>query len=510
MSKRDKLNGTVQQSILTVLAFRDEGKKLLDRIDTQDFEGSYKPVATALLNYWEKWEEPPGEAHLDDCLAGLIGGNSKMQNTYRKIMDDLLTQHKRRFNTEFVLEWVDGWVEQQNLKRAIYAAAAEFNDKGDDADRDRVKTLLRDASNIDGVRHGLTITRGSDIEIEPIRWLWPYVIPRGALTLFVGKPDSGKTTLVINLAARITTRQHWPNSEDDCAPLGDVIILAAEDSMEQVLVPRLIAARGNPHRLLRVGLFVNEGSSEQRVLSLKTDLHRLADLVDNHPQCQAIIIDPVSDYMGNANTWSDSELRQVLAPISKLAEDKDIPVIGIMHLNKASDGDAMSRTIGSIGFTGKARASYLIINDNSDLGRLDDVHMMLPIKSNWAPRDKQPKLKFEIRSASFHTRSGAEIETSCITWSNGVIKLTADEALQGPRKERAPKRKEAEAFLRRLLADGPVLVTEIEDAAKEAGIAWDTVLRAKGRCHDIQHDREKKASARVVWLLSTRSAGEHR
>jgi putative DNA primase/helicase len=42
----------------------------------------------------------------------------------------------------------------------------------------------------------------------------------------------------------------------------------------------------------------------------------------------------------------------------------------------------------------------------------------------------------------------------------------------------APRKMIASAFLQTLLADGPVLTTEIEKEAKKAGISWSTIRRA--------------------------------
>jgi hypothetical protein len=52
-----------------------------------------------------------------------------------------------------------------------------------------------------------------------------------------------------------------------------------------------------------------------------------------------IVIDPVSAYLGagKINNSSTTDVRAVLAPLTKLAEEKKILVIGIMHFNKKAD-----------------------------------------------------------------------------------------------------------------------------------------------------------------------------
>jgi primase-polymerase (primpol)-like protein len=44
----------------------------------------------------------------------------------------------------------------------------------------------------------------ADVAPQPVSWLWPERIPRGKLTLLIGDPGMGKSTLLLDLIARIT------------------------------------------------------------------------------------------------------------------------------------------------------------------------------------------------------------------------------------------------------------------------------------------------------------------
>jgi ABC-type uncharacterized transport system fused permease/ATPase subunit len=68
-------------------------------------------------------------------------------------------------------------------------------------------------------------------------------LARGEHTIVAGEPGLGKSQITVAMAAPITNGGCWPFGEG-CAPLGSVIILAAEDSVEHTTVPRLIAAGG--------------------------------------------------------------------------------------------------------------------------------------------------------------------------------------------------------------------------------------------------------------------------
>ncbi len=48
---------------------------------------------------------------------------------------------------------------------------------------------------------------------QPLDWLIPDRIPLGRITLFLGPPESGKSSIAIDLANRLATGQPWPNAQ---------------------------------------------------------------------------------------------------------------------------------------------------------------------------------------------------------------------------------------------------------------------------------------------------------
>src|SRR5207248_19602 len=87
----------------------------------------------------------------------------------------------------------------------------------------------------------------ADVKSEPIEWCWPRRLAFGKLALATGDPGLGKSMLMLDLAARLTTGHDWPASEGS-APLTSVILLSAEDSIADTIRPRLDALGGNPAR----------------------------------------------------------------------------------------------------------------------------------------------------------------------------------------------------------------------------------------------------------------------
>jgi AAA domain len=75
---------------------------------------------------------------------------------------------------------------------------------------------------------GLVSRCAADIFPQPIEWLWPWRVAIGKQTLIAGEAGLGKSQIGIAMAAAVTTGGPWPCNEGH-APLGNVIILSAED-----------------------------------------------------------------------------------------------------------------------------------------------------------------------------------------------------------------------------------------------------------------------------------------
>ncbi|WP_040666616.1 AAA family ATPase, partial [Nitrolancea hollandica] len=87
------------------------------------------------------------------------------------------------------------------------------------------------------------ILRASDIERERIRRLWANYVFLGKVNVFDGDPGLGKSTVVIDIAARVTTFRPMPDgSRSDLEGPASVLILNAEDGAGDTIRNRLEAA----------------------------------------------------------------------------------------------------------------------------------------------------------------------------------------------------------------------------------------------------------------------------
>ena len=85
------------------------------------------------------------------------------------------------------------------------------------------------------------VTRMADVTAQPVRWLWPSRIPLGMLTILDGDPGLGKSTVLLDLASRLSRGDLMPDDSSGPGIMGTVI-LSAEDDVARVIRPRLEAA----------------------------------------------------------------------------------------------------------------------------------------------------------------------------------------------------------------------------------------------------------------------------
>jgi hypothetical protein len=352
---------------------------------------------------------------------------------------------------------------------------------------------------------GVILICAADVEAEPIEWLWPDRFALGKIGMIAGEGAGGKSQITIDMAARITTGREWPNDEG-IAPTGNVIFLSAEDDLKDTLVPRLMAAGADLERVFFVDAVKDTPArgSQRRLFNVTKDVGRLCEAIDRMGNVRLVVIDPITAYLGSGkevDSHKAADVRDALNPLKDYAEKLNFTAIIINHLNKGVSTSATSRVLGSGAFVHVARMVYLVAPDTEKARSL-----FLPMKTNIGKRGTAG-LAYRPETKFISTDKHANIETSCIEWDADEIKKSADEALaaaagrDGDKESDRSALGEAMNFLRDLLSEGPMAATEIKARAKEAGIAWRTIRRAKDRLEvGAEHRGDGGTGGRGEWV----------
>ena len=295
---------------------------------------------------------------------------------------------------------------------------------------------------------------------EAVTWTWPSRIPGGKLSLIIGDPGLGKSITCLDLAARITAGGLWPDGTR--AQEGNVVLLTAEDGLADTVRPRLDALGGKPERVY-VLRAIRAGGTE-RGLDLTADFPHLENLIVRVNAVSAFS-DPVSAYLGKTDSYRDSEVRAVLAPIAAMAERTGAAVVGVMHLTKNQQRQLIHRVQGNVAFAAAARAIFAIAEDRDTADR----RFFTAIKMNLAR--KPPSLAFRIEESG---------QVGVIKWEPVPVDVDAESLLGPPESEETKgAREHAIEFLREILVDGAMEAEAVKKAAKKERIKPTTLHRAK-------------------------------
>jgi putative DNA primase/helicase len=335
---------------------------------------------------------------------------------------------------------------------------------------DALPRVIQQPSRHSSPSAGRLITRAAcDYEPQPIEWLVDESIPLGAMVVIAGEPGLGKSQIAIRLAAAVTTGNGLPNDQP-YADLGSVIILANEDDAERTIRPRLEASGADLSKVHIVEGVAREGEGtdlfqlDQDIIELRIKTAELGDV-------RMIIIDPPGAYLGSqVDSYKDTDVRRVLAPLAKLAQETGALVLLVVHLNKRSDGSPQQRISGSTAWTAAPRAAYLAVEH-----QVTKKRYLVPVKNNLG--NDRTGFEYQILEKLL-TYETTTVKTSYIDWI-GISALTAAELLSPPRTSKPSAVDDAKTLLEDELSNGPKSVNELKASAKAAGISWAAIQRAK-------------------------------
>lgn len=327
------------------------------------------------------------------------------------------------------------------------------------------------------------------VKVEQIEWLLYPFIPFGKVTIIQGDPGEGKTTMVLQIIAKLTRgepillnkksqkeaqqdseenlKQEVLSQDNSIQPV-NVIYQTAEDGLGDTIKPRLLAAGADCSRVLVID------DREQPLTMLDV---RLEEAI-MQTKARMVVLDPIQGFLGtDVDMHRANEIRPLMKRMAVLAEKYHCAIILIGHMNKNSNGKSSYRGLGSIDFQAAAR-SVLIV------GRLKDepeTRVMCHVKSSLAPEGKSVAFRLDKETG--------------FQWI-GEYDISADDLLSGD--ARGQKSRIAKEFLLDILSDGGMAQRKIEEEASKQGIKKKTLRNAK---QELEIDSVKRGN-QWFWILS--------
>jgi AAA domain len=330
-----------------ILSRPSQFNALYERIDRRN--GTPQGKKDFALLWAGKWEQAgfPSMSEAVFVLCQLL--NAKYHNDAAKVDEEF------RRSGLYADHWIDKW---ERLGADTIAKTQQAGDV------------------VIGGKKGWKLERFSAIVREEISWIFQGYVARGKITGLSGEPGCGKSLITLDWAARFSSGRGWPDGSQPLQSAGKVLIFATEDDAGDTILPRFVAAGGNPDNLLRIRLegdtgFYFDDPKHLEVLRMVTEQN--ADI-------GMVIIDPILEHM---RADREQATREAYAPLRALIAQRGVALLQVAHTNKRA-----AQNLGSVGdkiggvkaLVGLPRFVYSVHNGEDGLGHL------CPVKQNVGKR----------------------------------------------------------------------------------------------------------------------------
>jgi archaellum biogenesis ATPase FlaH len=189
---------------------------------------------------------------------------------------------------------------------------------------------------------------------QPIEYLVDGLLPVGSLNMIAGKPKSGKSTLVRQLASCIAKGTDFLGRS---TTKGEVLYFASEELGAHLVEHfQLLDINDGIHVVLRrpgVG-FVS----------------RLAATLKQLPDVKLVIIDPLVNFLPNVDMDNYGQTAPALADLVETAEKRGVVILAIHHLKKRATEEAGDAILGSSAIVAAMCTSIFLTGEMGDMRKI--------------------------------------------------------------------------------------------------------------------------------------------
>ena len=322
----------------------------------------------------------------------------------------------------------------------------------------------------------LHIVVASSVTGQRVKWIWNAWLPAGKLTVLDGDPDVGKSTLSLDIAARITRGGRMPDGTEGIKP-ANICLLSGEDDMEDTIVWRLMAAGADLSRVSHIQCALDD-TDEEVPFTIPRDLKLLEQHVLDWGAA-LIIVDVLNEYLDErVDGHKDQSVRRVLRQVRSVATNTGAAVLALRHMRKESSPKAIYRGGGSIGIIGAARAGWAVAYHPDD----ESLRVLAAVKMN---------LAIKPQALSYKLVAHNEYPCAYVDWRGG-IEISADALLDPSQRKSAQEAQEAVTSVQRCVDAIEMFLPVGRENAMLSNELRNSVMRAVGcsaRTYESAHSR---------------------
>ncbi len=305
-----------------------------------------------------------------------------------------------------------------------------------------------------------------EVPYRPLCWFWTGRIPWNKLTVIEGPPQSAKSLLAIEMAARASRGERLPGDPTNDFRELRVELVVGYDDLHDTVLPRIKRAGGiisNFGQLSRVSR--SRGGAEpfaKRKLTLPADIRHFEESIGD-VCADMVIVDPLTCFCK-----SGRDVTETLELLEDLASRIGIPIIAT--LSAKTSRNAIGRWESQPAFSdAPARCVWSIVADEDEPGRW----LFVPTRMTFAT---------PAEGMAFRIVDGR------IAWEPFPALTMAEQD-------------EPVAWLWSVLQEGELRSSHIQRQAKEYGISAKMLRRAR-RVLKVEIRREgRRENCATIWSL---------
>ena len=218
---------------------------------------------------------------------------------------------------------------------------------------------------------------------DPVEWLWEPLIPFGKVTIVQGDKGTGKSTLMLTIAAMLSSGIKPPTMRNGklfpsekiepqnvfCAPTGE--------ELADCTLPRFICNGGDVNR------FAYSDEFALRTLLREDDVRSAIE----QSNAKLMIVDPVRAFLlTDEMKYYSRSRRMIHTMLSKIAAETGCAIVLVRYMNKTETAMRGCNGLGIMEIANYADSILLVENKERETG-LRTIRVM---RSNYAESDRTP------------------------------------------------------------------------------------------------------------------------